>query len=330
MILLEDLNELNKINRSILKAIAYSYSDKPLDIDKIMSRYGISDNSKVYVNTLKDKVDGKSIHTWKYVTDSILADNNVAGVILRSNKRQLLGIFKYTNDNRYVFYPSNTLLEIPTYHSVLGITGGHETSSDVSVRNKMAASVKLFIETYPNAKKNWDVMIIKRDTTASEKRGPRQTSRIGMEVKPNESGYSDYIERLKKDLKLRLEKYVNSKIPNIENKEVLRQYMAEKNSFWVKKIKLFNTIYVLDDVDRYNASIRDSSMKITASYALSFPGKRKYDYPYGYSDVSTLYLKYELKGMKLELVGMNFGSGNSFEDGCAKLVALNKEYQNNK
>ena len=328
MILLEDLNELNKINRSILKSIAFSYNDKPMDIDKIMSRYGISNNSKVYINTLKDKVDGKSIHTWKHVTDVILADANVAGVILRSNKRQLLGIFKNKNNSRYILYPSEILRDIPKFYDTIGISDGQETSSDVSVRNKMAGVVKLFIETYPNAKKNWDILVISKDTSAEEKRAPRATSREGREVKPSEKYYSDYIESLKKNLKLRLEKYINSKIPNIENKEVLKQFLAEKNTLWVRKLKIFNTVYVLEDVDRYDTSVERGTMKVKAEYRISFPGKGKYEYPYAYSDVSNFFIIYELNGLSLEISGMNFGSRVSFEEGCEKILNAIKEEKN--
>ena len=180
MLLFENLNELHKIDRSILNQLI-SYTSSKSKLAALYSYFNMSQNSKIYIDTLKRSELGKSIHTWKYATEAVLEKDDVAGIILRSNKRQLLGIFK--RGSVYKLFPSETAVDLSNFSNANMSRYNSETSSLISVRNKMAALVKAFLEDHPNAKKNWDIMIVMKDNTIDKTKEDRANAIQGMEIK---------------------------------------------------------------------------------------------------------------------------------------------------
>lgn len=325
MILLEDMNELHKIDNTILSKFVSSSSraGRPNDLSNLNNYFGISNNSKIYVDTLKRTENGRSIHTWKYVTEVILQKPEVAGVIVRSNKRQLLCILK--RNGHYTLYGSDYAEELPAYRDTGLSSYGTDTSSLISVRNKMAALVKGFIEAHPKAKKNWDIMIIMKDNTIQDLQRKRIETKKDVELKPNEKGYSEYIKNLKDNLAVRLEKYVNDKMKNVQTLDELRDYINADSGIFVKKIKILGLIYELDDMSS-NISRSNQQFDAVARYRIKQPvgvvGAP--DYYYYLSEARRLRIRYALTGRQMKLTDIDF-DGYSFEDGIDYIARRLKE-----
>lgn len=328
MILQETLENINKIDSSILKALIPSYNrgDKN-SLGETLRLYNISPKSKIYVDTLKRNEDGKSVHTWKYVTESILENDKVEGIILRSNKRQLLGIFK-TESARYS-RGKYKLIKSKFFEAIddgsSGVDSEINTNSDINVRNKMASSVKYFIEKFPNAKKNWDIIIIYKDTTEFGKKEQREKNRAGMEYKPKDKSYQYYIDNLKANLKLRLQKYVNSKVPNFNSIEEIKELIQNKQSINPLKIKICGFVfekYMLSSDKEYSSN--DSySLLINSIYELKIPGVPSHSIPYELNKVSRLYIYFKIDGLTLKVSDISFRDAK-FEEGCEVLLKNQK------
>lgn len=227
----------------------------------------ISPESEVYVDKLRP-IEGsdQSRHTWKYLTDVLLQDKEVAFIIVRSNKRQLLLLSANRDvvsgiafDGFYLKWSDLGYNLKSEQYDVAANNPNSEliTSNGVSVRNKICKTVETFINANPNAKKNWDVIVVKVDRNKKTKHNDRVTARTGMEIKPNNSEeYINYIRSLKRNLENRLVAYSESKLKNITSENDLNAVLEKRTSFFVPKIKLFNTIWKIYDT---STSITDDN-----------------------------------------------------------------------
>lgn len=237
MELFESFGNLDKIDKSFF----------PNNIMKDMKF--ITPDSEVYVDKLK-KEEGSEVsrHTWKYLTDVLLEDKSIAFIIIRSNRRQLLMVCHnnaVSNYSDYVLRWSD-LAQTLDYVKENSNNGRYTTSSDVSVRNKICKTVEAFINANPNAKKNWDVIIVKTNSDKITKTVDRRKSREGMEIKPNSREYQEYMRSLKQDLGHRLVAYSESKLKNVLSTNDLNKVLDDRVQFVLPKIKIFDTIWKLD------------------------------------------------------------------------------------
>ena len=325
MLLFEDYNELHKINRVILDKLisTTSRSDKS-KLKYMNSYYGISNNSKIYIDTLKRTEGGKSIHTWKHATEVILSNDDVAGIVLRSNKRQLLGIFK--RGSTYKLIPSQYAIDLNSFNNLNLSTTTSETSSLISVRNKMAGVVKAFIEEHPNAKKNWDIMIVMKDKNIDDLTTKREAQKANVEVKPNEKGYIEYIGKLKDNLQQRLEFYVNNKMKNVKTVDELKQIIDSDPGIFVKKIKVAGLIYELSDMSS-DISRSQQRFGAVATYKIQQPkGVSTPDYYYTFYETRNLVIRFDLEGRQFKLSKISFyPSDKTFEQGMVYIAEIKKE-----
>lgn len=325
MLLFENLNELHKIDRSILNQLI-SYTSSKSKLAALYSYFNMSQNSKIYIDTLKRSENGKSIHTWKYATEAVLEKDDVAGIILRSNKRQLLGIFK--RGSVYKLFPSETAVDLSNFSNANMSRYNSETSSLISVRNKMAALVKAFLEDHPNAKKNWDIMIVMKDNTIDKTKEDRANAIQGMEIKPKQKEqYKQYIQGLKDNLSKRLEIYVNSKLKNITQLSELQDVMNNNPNIFVKKIKIAGLIYVLDDMSASISRGRESFEAVATYKIQNPPSSPSTDYYYTFYEVKTLTIRFVLQGKQMKLGSIYFGRDeeNTFEKGMQYIINKKEE-----
>ena len=323
MILLENLKELHKIDMSILSKFmddaSYRSAKRNEKIKQILDYYKITADSKIYVEPLKAPAgSGEKRHTWKYATEQVLMNDDVAGIILRSNKRQLMGIFKR---NGYYYYAFADMAENLNNSSEYYENSVSNTGSLISIRNKMSKVVKSFIETYPNAKKNWDIIVINKDESFSEKRTSRFNTRKGMEYKPQDKeNYENYIKILKDNLATRLVQYVNSKIPDTATEEQLKDIITNAPNIFVKKLKIVGFIYELVDTSA-DISRGNERFNIICTYDPKVaPNGERYSYSrYSYSGARRLTITYNTIGKEIKLGDIKF-DGVDFVEGITNLL----------
>lgn len=284
MLLNESFGNLDKLDKS--------FFDGKISIKGTLNN--ISPNSEVYVDKLRP-IEGseESRHTWKYLTDVLLQDKDVAFVIVRSNKRQLLLLSanrrvvpSVGTDGFYLKWSDLGYNLKSEQYDVAANNPNSEmtTSNGVSVRNKICKTVETFINSNANARKNWDVIVVKADYNISNIQDERQKSRENMEVKPSNASYSQYVKyisNLKNDLATRLVAYSESKLKNITSENDLKDVLNKRTSFFVPKIKIFNTIWQLYDTN----TMINSDNNITGYAAYRNPNygnttyeDRQYDY----------------------------------------------------
>lgn len=267
--LYEARGNIDKINASLLNNHA--------QLKKMVS---VSPESEVYVDKLKD---GEGKHTWKYVTNTIVTDESVAYVVVRSNKRQLM-VISHDPDivgeqDKYLIVWSQIALNIPEVKELTRNRDYIITSSDVNVQTKFYKTVASFVEYY-KAKRNWDIIIVKKDKTLKDKRQNRLDSRTGMEIKPvkptaninndairkQRDVYNMYISGLKNNLADRLKKYSESRLSNISNIEDLKADLKNRQALAPKKLKIGGFVYNYSDMS--NDGMDNNKVKLSFMYKL--------------------------------------------------------------
>lgn len=294
MYLFESFGNFDKLDKSFFN------NENP------MVKYkAISPNSEIYVDKLK-KEEGSDVakHTWKYLTDVLLEDRNIAFIVIRSNKRQLLMIThnsSVSGRSDYVMKWSTIGSELEYVKSTIS-SNMFITSSDVTVRNKICKTVEAFIKENPNAKKNWDVIIVKTNEEKVDKYLKRHKSREGMELKPNHTEYNKYINELKSKLKERLVAYSESKLKDILSSGDMNDVLNNRTIFALPKLKIFNNIWKL-----YNSySNITSDGKLIAHVVYKNPSM--FNLKSNEKDISYLHIDFISNGSKVEI--RNIGTSN--------------------
>ena len=309
--------------------------------EQLKKMTSVSPESEVYIDKLKD---GEGKHTWKYVTNTIVTDESVAYVVVRSNKRQLMAISHdpaiVGQDDKYLIVWSQIALSIP---EVSELTRDREfivTSSDVNVQTKFFKTVAAFVEHF-KGKRNWDIIVVKKDLTLKDKRASREEARKGMEIKPSTrtlgpaaQKYYDYIEGLKKDLKRRLKIYSDSRLVNVTNPQELNTALERKQMITPKKIKLGGLIYRFED-----SSIRVSDSgqtTIRAKYDIDMNDKITSLNKNMWQPFRIFYYTIKVNFNKTEISDMIFKSGSysgdltmTFEEGLLKIKQFRESLENN-
>lgn len=325
MLLFEDLQDLHKIDMNLLQKFfteaSYTRANLKEKMESLYRTFGIGNNSKIYIEPLKNQVvDGnlERRHTWKYATENVLDKEDVAGFIVRSNKRQLFAVFKRSGDYYYAY---NDLVEDLNGANDFFEKSVYRTGAITSIRNKMSKVVKAFIETYPNAKKNWDLLVIEKDKNVEQKRTDRFAARKNMEYKPHDKEYGDYIRTLKNNLSIRLEKFINDKLPNNITPEQLKELVTNASNIFVKKIKIAGFVYSLTDTSS-DISRSIEKLDIICTYTPSIdPFGNAYNYSrYGNDNIDKLRIVYETVGKEIRVKELYFPNSGDFEIGIANIL----------
>ena len=258
--LYESRGNLDKINSSI-------YTDGGFDLKEV-----VSPNSEVYIDKLRDNPSVN--HTWAHVIDDILLQDDVAFVVVRSSKRQLVGIShnkKVTHSSSYMFVWTDIALNIPDIRTkVANEKKTVTTQSNLNAYNKMCNTVRGFIDA-THGRRNWDIIVVKVDKTLEKLRSDRKESRKNMEYKPTDKGnYNNYISNLKSDLVKRLEAYSDSKLVNIQSEKDFKELLNGGVAIYPKKIKLGNYIYTRSDISVNSDMNREfkNSVNLLISFTL--------------------------------------------------------------
>lgn len=309
--------------------------------EQLKKMTSVSPESEVYIDKLKD---GEGKHTWKYVTNTIVPDESVAYVVVRSNKRQLMAISHdpaiVGQNDKYLIVWSQIALSIPEVAELTRDRDFIVTSSDINVQTKFYKTVAAFVEHF-KGKRNWDIIVVKKDLTLKDKRTSREESRKGMEIKPSTrtlgpaaQKYYDYIEGLKKDLKKRLKVYSDSRLVDVTKPEELNIALERKQMITPKKIKLGGLIYIFDDSNmrtqdsgltvinvKYNIELND---KITSRNSDKWKPFSRFVYT-----VKVNFNKTEITDLKFRSGSYNSDSTISFEEGLLKIKQFRESLENN-
>ena len=309
--------------------------------EQLKKMTSVSPESEVYIDKLKD---GEGKHTWKYVTNTIVPDESVAYVVVRSNKRQLMAISHdpaiVGQNDKYLIVWSQIALSIPEVAELTRDRDFIVTSSDINVQTKFYKTVAAFVEHF-KGKRNWDIIVVKKDLTLKDKRTSREESRKGMEIKPSTrtlgpaaQKYYDYIEGLKKDLKKRLKVYSDSRLVDVTKPEELNTALERKQMITPKKIKLGGLIYIFDDSNmrtqdsgltvinvKYNIELND---KITSRNSDKWKPFSRFVYT-----VKVNFNKTEITDLKFRSGSYNSDSTISFEEGLLKIKQFRESLENN-
>lgn len=317
MQLYESFGNFDKLDKSLFQ------DSNPMHMYK-----RVSPNSEVYVDKLK-KEEGSDVakHTWKYLTEVLLEDNSIAFIVIRSNKRQLLMVShnsSVTGRGDYILRWSDIGKELSYVKENVNDASYFATSSDVTVRNKICKTVESFIQDHPNAKKNWDVIIVKTNDEKVDKYLERRHSRENMELKPNDNDYQQYIKGFQTRLKERLVAYSESKLKNILTTGDMDAVLQDRVKFAPEKLKIMQNIWTLYNS---NANInRDGSLTIQLSYR-----NPSYFNMHGqYNSLKYLHIVMRSNGTNIQIsqIGMSDWS-NSVSDGfmdLEKALLLYKQY----
>lgn len=301
MILNEARGNLLKIDNSFFKGLGDKYRS-----------FEVSENSEVYVDKLKNTPDTKK-HTWDYLIENVIKDDLVAFVVIRSNKRQLMLIrYNQDNSNFYIVYSD--------------ISGSESDTATITYTDQLKYEIVNKIVSFcekNNLPKKWDVIVVKKDLNLVRKEEERNISKKGVEVKPFEKNYNEYISKLKDAFVDRGIKFIEKAKQNVSNINELMQYLnSNKKSIYPARIKIANKIFKLEDIKtiesgqsypyyhRY-AGIGDSmpTIKICVNYRCS-----QLDY-----NLKELRLFFNLKGYNIEFDRAEF-KNDSFEEGIRKII----------
>lgn len=318
MQLYESFGNFDKLDKSLFQ------DSNPMHMYK-----RVSPNSEVYVDKLK-KEEGSDVakHTWKYLTEVLLEDNSIAFIVIRSNKRQLLMVShnaSVTGRGDYILRWSDIGKELSYVKENVNDSSYFATSSDVTVRNKICKTVESFIHDFPNAKKNWDVIIVKTNDEKVEKYLDRRHSRENMELKPNDKEYKQYIRGFKDRLKERLVAYSESKLKNILSTGDMDAVLQERTKFAPSKLKIMDNIWAL-----YNTQaniISDGSLMIH----LTYKNPSSFNLGSTYNKLTYLHIRMRTVGTNIEItdIGMSGWSNAAITEDMLpleKALLLYREY----
>lgn len=317
--LYEARGNLDKINSSILLNTKFNFKN------------AISPESDVYVDKLRGE---KGTHTWANVTDNIVMQPDVAFVVVRSNKRQLLLIShneKITNDNgKYLLVWSDIAMSVDSISELTNDRDMIITSSNINVQSKMWKTVENYINA-TNGRKNWDIIVVKIDKNLEPKREERKKAKQGVEIKPSDkNNYSNYINRLKDNLTLRLKQFSESKLFNIQSEEDFRNLVSNEDAgLFPKKIKIANIVYKYYSLNNTRTVSNDSGnniVRIQVIYVIN-------DYRSDLTNlVKSIVYTLEIRAAHdVKITDVYFSSSDysgskslSFEDGLKELIDYNK------
>lgn len=283
MILNEDYKNLNMIDRSLIS-----------EVDLKEEYCQISIDSPVEVNKVKDP------HSFSHAIE-ILEQDDVGGIVFRASRKQLCLIYKTNLNANYKMVYSDY-----AYYNIEGIFASSNKTRYCSINSDEPKRIisNLFLKAYGDlegVKKVWDILVIKKSpkTDLRDIRKYRKDNNVPL---PDDKEYGLYINGLKSNLNDRLVKYKESKMPNLKSKEDFMNYFITQER--LQKIKLKDTIYVLDSRD-----VANNGSRITFIYSRKTnPSNLPFDY---------IFIRVDFDGIHpriTDIFGSNKRYSNEFND----------------
>jgi hypothetical protein len=183
---------------------------------------------------------------------------------------------EYTGDSYKIIFSDYVLQNIPAIEKRYNRT--ERIDGDSYLRTIISTVFQNVYGDDESIKKVWDILVIKASNREEIKR-ERMGSRYGMipTEKEDKEAYDSYLKALKLKLDDKLEKYKESKMPNLRSGIDFMEYLITNER--LNKIKLKDTVYTL--YERINAENNGKNFV----YKKSNNG----DFPYQYI---TLKIKY--------------------------------------
>ena len=243
--LFEDLKNLNMIDRSFF-----------MDGGRMekLKQITMTPNSRIEVSKILP-------HKFTTVMEK-LSEDDVAAIVIRAHKRQLLFVTKderigrvmngYYNYNYYVVMSDYAYTNCNS-HDYRKITS---YNTEAPTKTQISRTVKDFYEKVApeGTKKSWDALIIYRDEQVNDLRQKRAEMNKNRVYVPSDGRkYNDFIDNLERAFQERAVKYVDAHRPNIQNANEFREFI--QNVTKLDKIKYKGNIY------RYDGSSINMSRK---------------------------------------------------------------------
>ena len=235
--LFEDLKNLNMIDRSFF-----------MDGGRMekLKQITMTPNSRIEVSKILP-------HKFTTVMEK-LSEDDVAAIVIRAHKRQLLFVTKDARIGRVMngYYNYNYYVVMSDYaytncnsHDYRKITS---YNTEAPAKTQISRTVKDFYERVApeGTKKSWDALIIYRDEQVNDLRQKRAEMNQNRVYVPSDGRkYRDFIDNLESAFQERAVKYVDAHRPNIQNAEELKQLMMKVSK--LDKIKYKGNIYTYSD-----------------------------------------------------------------------------------
>ena len=250
MILEEDFKNLNMIDRSLISDL------------KLKTSKNFSPDSEVII----DKVKPIERHSFNTIME-IVKEDDVGAVVFRAARRQLLLIGydvgeDFSRNNYNKFYVKFSDYAMDKIDDVRRYPQEQTVDSEAVVKTMIStAFLGFFNDADKSVKKVWDLLVIKK-SDVSEMRKQRKQNQENIAVSPKDKEkYKEYLMKLKKDLEARLEKYVDSKRPEIKSKEdILKVFTSARG---MSKIRINGKLFALT-----KRTSNSSNTEITLNYDL--------------------------------------------------------------
>ena len=243
-ILLEDLGNLNRIDKSlILYNNSRNNGKTPI---MFLGDSVVTEKSRI-------EIDRITPHNFTTLMEKLDTDNSIAAIVVRAHGRQLCLVTKmklYTKSSyEYFLRFSEYSLHQLKMNDFYSWTGFIYNDRPAPIKTAISRCVKSFYDNIApeGTKKKWDTVIIYKDETVNDKINDRKNAKQGMIPNPGEEGYDDFISKLRTDFEKKCKEYIDKVRQNTTNKQEISEYLmthAKVNAF-----KFNNYTYNWEDED---------------------------------------------------------------------------------
>ena len=250
MILEEDFKNLNMIDRSLISNL------------KLKTSNNFSPDCEVIV----DKVKPIERHSFNTIIE-IVKEPDVAAVVFRAARRQLLLIgykvgedFNRSNYNNFFVKFSDYAMD--RIDDVKRYPDEQTVDSEAVVKTMIStAFLGFFKDADQSVKKVWDLLIIKKSDVSPLRQGRKESQKDIAVLPKDKEKYAEYLKKMKNNLEARLERYIDSKRPELKSKEdILKLFTTSKA---MNKIRVNDKLYKLT-----KRTSNSNNTEITLNYDL--------------------------------------------------------------
>lgn len=240
-ILLEDLGNLNRIDKSLVL-----FNDQRSKQLMYLGATGITENSRV-------EVDRITPHNFTTLMTKLDEDNSIGAIVVRAHGRQLCLVSKlqlYAQHNyQYFLKFSNYAIDKLDMRGYYSYSGFLKNDRMAPIKTAISRCVKAFYDNVApeGTRKNWDTVIIYKDETVQGTLDKRRKQKQGIIPTPHDENYGDFINNLKNSFNQKCQEYLDKVRVNSTNAEEIVNYLMNRKS--VEKFKFNGCNYEKYDSD---------------------------------------------------------------------------------
>jgi len=241
-LLLEDLGNLNRIDKSLLLYNDRNGEGHPMNLGAT----GITEKSRIEVNRITP-------HNFTTLMGMLDDDDSIGAIVVRAHGRQLCLVTKLHLYSRqsYVYFLkfSDYAMQRVKMTDYYTYSGFLKNDRPAPIKTAISRCVKGFYDNIApeGTRKNWDTVIIYKDETVDNTRNKRAESQKGMIKNPGENGYEEFEAELKNQFKERCRDYLDKVRPDTTNKQQIIDYLMNRAN--IDKFKFNGYTYNLEDGD---------------------------------------------------------------------------------